>query len=317
MLRTAMTTVALLGTTAAASAALYEVGPGKTYSTIQGAVNAAAAADVATPGNNVTRTDPVEIVVYGGTYSENVTVPADTSGGVNGYNDGWTIRNAANEKVWLNGRIYVNQGRDSGVIDGINIKQTAGSGYAYAFTAGGGNTARYWTIKNGIVYSDGTNTNAAYYGYLQYGNNTLDHMTFYNVARGLNLGYSGRVNLTNSIIVNASIAAISAGDSSSTSPTSSYSYSLLFGNTANITGTSMADGGNNVFEGPVFASVDPNSPDFLKLLPDSPAVGVASSSGQFTGGNHIGAMGIVPEPASCGLLLLGAAAMATRRRRSV
>lgn len=306
--------VVIPGLVVSAEAALFEVGAGKPYSTIQDAVNAAAALDAPSSASNAPNPSPVNIRIYGGTYTEQVTIPADTSGAFNGANDGWRIESAPGETVWLNGGIGVNQNRDNGAINGIHIRQSSGTGPAYAFTASG-NTARTWNVSNGIVYSDGTSTAAGFYGNLMYGSVNLDHMTFYNNYVAVSNGYASAGNITNSIFVGADDTAIAANNSYSSAKTI-YSNSLLFGNAADTAGPSVADGGNNVLANPLFASTDPNDPRFLMLDSNSPAVNAGTSMGRWQEGPHIGAMGVavIPEPASLSLLALGAVLLTGRRR---
>jgi hypothetical protein len=297
------------------SGALYEVGPGQTYATIGSAVSAAAAADSGASASNTPNSSPVTIRVHAGTYVENVLVPADPSGAFNGLNDGWTIESAPGATVWLHGGIGVGQGRDNGVIDGIHIKQSAGTGAAYAFTASG-NTARAWQVRNGVVYSDGTSTSPGFAGNLMYGAVNLDHMTFFGNLVGVSNGYASAGSVTNSIFVNATSVAIAANNSYSAAKTV-YSNSLFFGNAANATGPSVQDGGNNILAAPAFASTDPSSPEFLMLSPDSPGIGQATSQGRWQDGNHLGALGVaaVPEPASGISVVVAAGLMMLRRRR--
>jgi len=270
-------------------ATLFEVGPGKTYSTIQAAVDAAAALDVPNTSLNVPNPDPVNIVIYNGSYTENVSIPPDGSTSpnpndrFNGYNDGWRISAAPGEKVWLTGGFDVAFERDSGVIDGINIKQTSTTGWGYNFAY----LARSWAIKNGIIYQDGTSDKGGGRGELQYGATNYDHMTFFGTDYGVALNYAAWGTAKNSIFANINDVGISGFNSYGAPAKFEYSNSLFHNNGLDANGPSVENGGGNIFGlDPMFASTDPNSPDFLFLQPGSPA----ETSGM--GGTYMGARGV-------------------------
>jgi len=299
-------------------AATYEVGPGKTYATIQAAVNAAKLAD--TPNSQRTDYDglvggvaggaplpsSVDIVIYGGTYTEQVIIPFDPAGQkVYTKNDNWTLRAAPGETVWLHGGIEAGHGRDGGFINGINIYQVEPDNppapgtrnKALQFTSQdpfqGGNTARNWTISNALIYGD--QTAIGYDGYLQYGKTNFDHVTFYNMYAGVSNGYAAGTDLNNSIIAFSLNANIASGDSYNPSIDTRYRNSVLSSYDPDNDGAEgVGDDGNNAILDPLFVSTNPNSLGFLKLDQDSPAANRATSAGAYTnGGFHSGARGIV------------------------
>jgi hypothetical protein len=286
-------------------AAVYSVGVGETYSTIQAAVNAAAAVDNPSAPANVPPTSPVDIVVYSGTYTEAVSIPGDPSDNFGSANDYWTIQAAPAATVWLDGGFTIGQNRELGTISGINVRQTSGTGWAYDFSTA--NTVRDWTVENGIIYSDGTNADGGVNGYVQYGTNNFDHMTIVGVGYGASAGYASTEIFSNSIFANIQNDAASGGEA--------IDHSIFYNNGADLSG-GATDNGNNLFAtNPLFASTNPNSPDFLMLEPNSPAVGAASDSGLYAG-YDIGALGVVPEPVSGSLLLIGLPSLLLRRRHT-
>src|ERR1700722_2154672 len=97
------TGIVTLSTVQIGHALTYNVGVGQTYSTIQAAVNAAAATDNPNATTNTPPASPVDIVIYSGTYNELVNIPADPSDQANSQNDYWTIQAAPGAKVWVVG----------------------------------------------------------------------------------------------------------------------------------------------------------------------------------------------------------------------
>jgi hypothetical protein len=283
-------------------AAVYTVGPSQTYSTIQDAINAAAGADVGSSGDNDPNPDPVDIVVYAGTYTENLVVPTDATNKFNGKNDGWTIRANTGDNVLLKGKIDFGVDRDNGVLRGIDIDWT-GQNYAISFSQ----TARNTLVENALIYGGTAGGHPAISGANFYGSNNLNHVTIYGADYGVSVGYASSLNMTNSIV------AFSVNSAFYSSNGSSISYSDFYGNNPNFTSGNV-DGGNNLNYptglDPMFVSTNPLDPHFLWLQQGSPASGAASDSG------NMGARPtLVPEPTVLGVLCLGGMFLAGRRRR--
>jgi hypothetical protein len=305
-------------------AATYEVGPGKTYATIQAAVNAAKLADTSNASNSdysglvggvaggAPLPSSVNIVIYGGTYTEQVIIPFDPAGQkIQTKNDNWTLQSAPGETVWLNGGIEVGHGRDYGFIKGINIYQVEPDNppapgtrnKAFQFTSQdpfqGGNTGRGWTVSDLVIHGD--QTAVGYEGYLQYGSTKFDHVTIYNMYAGVGNGYAAGTDFNNSIVANSLLYDISSGDSYNPSIDTQAHDSVIGAydpNNDGAEGVHVLDYDavvlNNAVGNPLFVSTDPNSAGFLRLDQDSPAANRATTAGLFTdGGFHSGARGIV------------------------
>jgi hypothetical protein len=137
----------LLMVASSAQAVTFQVGSGKTYATIQSAVDAAVLLDVVDAPGGVPNPDPVRIEVFAGQYNEVVNIPKDPGGSAfNTANDGWTMIGMSTD-VWVNGGIVSGGGRDSMTFDGINVKMVNASGYFF------NNTSRQNTVKNAIIYN--------------------------------------------------------------------------------------------------------------------------------------------------------------------
>ena len=306
--------VVILGMASSAKAAVFEVGPGRTYTTIQAAVNAAAALDSPSATHNTGQADPVQIIIDGGTYAETITIPADAAVAFNGANDGWTIKNRANERVLLQGKITVMNDRDHLTFDGINIRATLSRAMEL------NQTVRNLTIRNafiiGAVNPSADLNTSGIWANRAFGGNALDHVTIVdNQGAGVFARDNSHFNITNSIIAfNPQIGYKHTNNTN----TANISTSLFFGNSPNFDDPNnrIAFGSGNVFSDPMFVSLDPNHPHFLWLAEGSPASGTATtanSSGEF----NMGAMPtLVPEPASLSLLALGVLLVTGRRRWS-
>ena len=306
--------------TSAAQAVLFEVGAGKPYTTIQDAVNAAAALDIGGPAqHNTPPADPVTIQVYAGIYNEVVAIPADGTSSFNGPNDSWTIRAADGNKVVVNGGISVGVDRDKSTFDGINVHAVGTSGYTFA------QTARSNMIKNAFIY--GGNTSAINFAGIGmnrlFGTNWLDHMTIFDMTFGVSSSDNSTWVMTNSIVADSGTYGLGqfGGNANGLSYSNIYNPASNNCNSGGNLGdcTLMPDGGNNVFYpfgfDPEFASTDPNHPNFLWLAQTSPSSGTGSSAGRFTnGGLNMGALPTVPEPATLALLAFGGLALLSRRR---
>jgi len=133
-------------------------------------------------------------------------------------------------------------------------------------------------------------------------------MTLYGLVYGSSAGYASTEAFHNSIFVNTVNGAIGGAGSTA-------DYSIFYNNGSDL-GSGVVDNGGNMFAtNPLFASTDPNSPNFLMLQPNSPAIGAASDSGLYAG-NDIGALGaVVPEPVSGSLLFIGLPMLLLRKRR--
>ena len=291
----------VLSSAVMAGAATFEVGPGRAYSTIQSAVDAAAALDDPGATSNTGQSNPVHIVIFeqAGGYSEVVSIPNDPASSIgdevfNGANDGWTVRANPTDEVWVNGGFNVGVDRDHVTFDGINVQMSGGPGSGFHFNQ----TARSCHIKNLVIH--GSNNSPAVAGSNLYGWNNLDHVTIYGTTSGISYGYASATTVTNSIIANT----VNTGHQSSSA--SQYSYSDVYGCNPNFNGGEI-DSGNNVSWpnglDPQFLSTNPASPSFLRLDPASPCAGTASSAGSFTNGEFN--MGAFPagspsqDPGAC------------------
>jgi hypothetical protein len=263
-------------------AVTFEVGPGKTYATIQDAVNAAAALDIPNATNNTPPASPVNIVVFAGTYTENVNIPADASTKFNGQNDSWTLKANPGDRVVLVGGIAVGNDRDFGTYDGINVNAVGRSGYSFA------QTARSNNIKNCFIYG-GNSTAVNFAGIAMnrlFGTNFISHVTIHDMTFGISSSDNSTWTLTDSIISYSGTYGIGQSGGNAITP----SYCDIF-NAQNCSSNSVlgdcsrayGDGGHNINyslgNDPMYASNNPADPNFLKLAPNSPAAGCGQTAG--------------------------------------
>jgi len=264
-----------------ASSGTYHVGPGQTYSSIQAAIDAAVATDSTNGADNAHYSgleggtisgqplaSSVQVIIHGGIYTEQVDIPGDPFGQtVRTVNDNWQVKAAPGERVILNGKFSIGNGRDYGGFDGIDIFQSASTGSAYSF----GSTARGWNVKNGIIASDGTNANAGVTGSLNYGATILSHMTLYNTNYGVSANYAAWGGISDSIVYGTTNIGVTSGNSYPATPSPfTYGNTMFFANGTDTSGV-VVDQGGNLYTDPLFYSVDPNSPYFLFLTAASPA----------------------------------------------
>ena len=236
--------VALIGCFAvSATAAVREVGPGKTYSTIQDAVNAASNGE--------------EIIVYEGTYAEVVSISKDNL----------DIHINAGDKVLVEGAFNLSGGAENNLFEGFYVKPTTQTA---CYSAG---VSRNNTWRNMVVY--GNSSRAAFGGSGMYGSDTIDHCTVYDCLKGGSYGTSSSAVMTNSIL------AFNA-DGWSSSGGSPISYSNWYHNPDPNSGyedTGVSeDVATCISDDPLFASTNPDDPHFLYLRPISPSNGTASDS---------------------------------------
>jgi len=276
-----------------ASAATLEVGAGKTYTSIQTAINASSGGTIAY-GNRPNDTKGDTIIIYPGTYP-GFTIPG-------GY-DCMTIKAAYNpmdittvaQRVLITGTIIDSLDAEGCLIEGLYVNST------HATSAVLQSYGRMNTWQNMIVYS-GAGTNAAIYGYSQWGQETYNHTTVYDMGYPWSEGYMSQLNLWNSIIAfndNPGVGTAYGG------PTGGYNCFYKNG-TGNIPFGSYTSGSTDINADPQFQSTNPDDLEFLRPGGISPCVGTASD-----GGNR-GALP-VPEPITMALLAL-AGAFGLRRR---
>ncbi len=297
-----------------AHAALYEVGPGKTYATIQAAVNAAAATDLLTTTANTPPASPVDIVVFAGTYTENVDIPADgaTTRRFNSQNDRWTVRANPGDRVLLIGGISVGIDRDNSTFNGINVNAVGRSGYHFA------QTARSNNIRNCFIY--GGNSTAVNFAGISmnrlFGTNFISHVTIHDMTFGVQSSDNSTWTLRDSIVSYSGTYGLGQFGGNANSPAYCDIFNAQNCNSGDIPPglgvctEAYADGGNNVNyslgNDPMYASTNPADPDFLKLRPNSPAAGTGQTAGDYTNGQlNMGALETAGAPATLGACCYG------------
>jgi len=261
-------------------AATLEVGTGKTYATIQTAVDTAYSSD--------------EIVVYAGTYDER---PLVHLGGYTGHN---LHIHAAYDAESPTGyeKVLVTQGFE---IRGNTSDLTAENLIEGFYITQGFSTmcysqyARRTTWKNLVLYSaDGIGKRAAFGGHAMYGNDEIRHCTIYDTYMAGSYGYESRGNIFDSIIAYNEDGWFNAGNSVQDGRPPGvgyYSYTCWYDNPAPYYGQedpcTIPAGGDetgNVYANPRFASLVPTDPSFLWISYNSPCVNAAGD------GNNIGAL---------------------------
>jgi len=239
---------------------ILEVGSGKTYSSIQTAVDAAAGGtmvysnhDLDVPGD--------EIVVYAGTYA-GFTVTGNSK-------DLLTIKayknpadcNSVAERVIITSPIHITKWAEGQFIQGFYLANV-GSGACQSTSCGRMNT---W--KNLVIYGGGS---AAIYGNAIWGNELYDHCTIYDNASVINVSSYSTVNAMNSVV------GYNAAAGSANGPAS---YCDFFNNpnpNAGYTEAGWTIGAGSISIDPMFVSLDPDNPHFLWLHEVSPAVGIGA-----------------------------------------
>jgi len=255
------TLVFLLWFSSGAPAATLEVGSGKTYATIQAAVNDAVAHD--------------EIVVYEGTYDGFTVSGYDT--------DYLTIRAYKNpidcttleERVTIISPITFTNWSEYNLIEGFYVTTSSGSG-ALQHTS----VARKNTWKNMVIYGSSA---AAIYSSGTYGDNKLDHGTIYDNGGGLSMNSNSQMRLTNTIIA---FNGYGYGGDGAIYGDSGWGWNCLFDNPHPDPGYgSESPDLGDINSDPQFFSTDPSHPMFLWLKPSSPCIFAGS------GASTIGALG--------------------------
>jgi len=182
-----------------ASAATLEVGSGKTYATIQAAIDASYGGTISY-GDRPNDTLGDTIVVYPGSYA-GFAMPAT--------HQCMTVKAAihpldqtlASERVTITGTCSLaydsglGQGSNGSLYEGFYVKSTHASS-AVLQTYGRMNT---WSHM--IIYS-GAGTNAAIYGYSQWGQEVYENATVYDMGYAYSEGYMSQLNINDSIVAN-------------------------------------------------------------------------------------------------------------------
>jgi len=263
--------VCLLGSWA--RAATLEVGSGKTYSTIQAAVDAASGGTMVY-SNHDQDVSGDDIVVYAGTY-DGFTVDGN-------HYDYMTIQaykdpadcNDVSERVVISGPISIQNWAEGSTFRGFYIANTTANA-----TCDFGTAARFNTWRNCVIYGS---SDAAIYGYAQWGANLFDHCTIYDNGQAVDMTYISQVKLNNCIVAfnDSGYSGIVHNDSD---------YNCLFDNPTGDPGYgSITPGDYDINLDPLFVSTNPASKYFLYLDPSSPCVGAAGDGGD------MGALPYVP-----------------------
>ena len=234
--------------TASASAVVLHVGPSRTYTTIQAAIDAA--------------TDADEIIIYEANYVEDVTITNLNALYIHANDtDRVTVKGMFNlynatSATWS----------DNNIIEGLIFDQSGiASGWCVQHQY-----ARNNEYKHCIFMGDGSGANGIY-GYLQYGLNIARHCTFYGLASPYSNGYAAGLHVFDSIIAfNTAQPYNATGYSGVASYSNYYNNSLLPVDVGDTTGT--------IFQDPQFLSTDPFDSDFLVLGAGSACIGTASDA---------------------------------------
>ena len=284
-----------------ADAATLEVGATKPYTTIQSAVDAAYNGD--------------EIIVDAGTYSEFVVVYSKDNLNIHAYANPEDIDGSVANRVTVQGGFqlatavgnvvqgfYVTAGPSGNIPTSPAAKGALDiSGYNYSAN-------NQW--RDMVVY-DVNASLAAVGGYFDYKWNQLYDVTIYDNPKAADFTAQSGQSVYNTIVAfndDAYYAGTGYGAYvrysnwyDNPNPTSGFGINGVHDSGGNI---GYATGGSD----PLFSSTNPADPDFLWLTASSPGLGTANDGG------NMGALPLVPEPATMVLLAM-AGTMVLRRRR--
>jgi len=284
----------------AAEAGTLEVGSGKAYSTIQSAVDAAYSGD--------------EVIVYPGVYSEFVVVynkdnmnihanvlPEDIDGSVANrvtVQGGFQLSTAVGNVVQ---GFYVTQGPVGNIPTSPAARGALDiQGYSYSEN-------NEW--RDMVVYDVNTDL-AAFGGASDWKWNKIYDCTVYDNPKAADYAtYSGQSVYNTVIAFNDDAYYAGTGYGAYVRYSNWYQNPVASGFGIN----GVHDSGGNIGyatggSDPLLSSTNPADNDFLWLTPSSPGVGTADDGG------NMGALPVIPEPATLALLAM-AGALALRRRR--
>lgn len=307
-------------------AAVLEVGAGKTYDSIQAAWDDAASNDT--------------INVYPGVYGNGGAVlrnrggqgdPGKSNITVQAVGDGKAIINGS---VWFFGTLDGNEGGHT--LDGFYIDFTDGSTAGIQVRADTGQTLNAITVTNNVVYTEvgdpGRLSQAIYAGFGSgtHGNHVFENNTIWaaDTTKNANESYfwairtagnqqqfTFRDNIVTGAVGLGLVDEDTSGPPLNLPNVQTIEYSNHYGNGTNTDednfGQLANKGIGSISIDPLFASLDPNDPNFLYLSPSSPLAVVNGASD----GGYIGALPVIPEPATLTLTALGVSLTAFRRRR--
>jgi len=197
-----------------APGATLEVGSGKTYATIQAAVNAASGGTLVY-SNHSQNTAGDTIKVYAGTYAGFTVTGNDMDVlTIQAYQDPENCTAAA-DRVEINSTITFAEWAEANTIQGFYVSTTSGHSVI------SGSCCRMNTWKNMVLYNN--TGNAAFYGINLWGADSLEHCTIYNCSYGGNFGYKSSARIHDSIVTEC-------GNAWTSSDTSNGYYSDFYKN---------------------------------------------------------------------------------------
>ncbi len=270
-----------------AGATTLQVGPGQTYTTVSAAYAAASDGDV--------------INIHAGTY----TSMPDLSG--NGPENVTFQRNGTDKVVFdLSDKLYLRYD-DNYTFDGI-IFDARDADYAVYLRL----DARHTTFKYCVFYGAGITGLYAYDGTGHWISDIkVEHCTFFDNNTGMRGAGNAYLGDSNGEIKDNLFVSNTTGIDNDGKQALTVNYSAFWNNTTNTTGNNTVTLGTGTLTSTqvTFASTDIANDHFLWLASD---ISTDISEGA-SDGSYMGAFGVVPEPATIGLLAFGVLGLTQKR----
>lgn len=281
-----------------ADAATLEVGATKAYTTIQSAVDAAYSGD--------------EIIVDAGAYSEFVVVYNKDNLNIHAYANPEDIDGSVANRVTVEGGFRLSQAVGN-VVQGFYVTAGPDGNIPASTNAALWVTGYNYSANNqwrDMVVYDVNASLAAVGGSSDYVWNQLYDVTIYGNPKAADFSVNSGQSVFNTVVAfNDDTYYAGTGYGSYVRYSNWYQNPVVSGFGIN----GVHDSGGNIGyttggSDPLFSSTNPADPDFLWLTASSPGLGTASDGG------NMGALPLVPEPATMALLAM-AGTMVLRRRR--